>query len=213
MVCVRLTPDASESHGKEQFYGQLPELVYNLRLVPAIPVPDGREGALISGLRLHVSGEKLTALSRVLLQAAPIIPLTPRAQDALHRASALRRAARRAALGSVCSIAGPACVVRAGALFIRYRLLCSYILLSGPGQSFLQTSTACGRTAFYGSYLTVSRAKEVSTAYTNTEIPALFHTFIVVIKRSHSQEDSDRMQPMCHWKSLNPVQEEQATKW
>lgn len=40
MVCVRLTPDASVSHKKEQFYGQLPELVYNLWLVPAIPRSD-----------------------------------------------------------------------------------------------------------------------------------------------------------------------------
>lgn len=57
MVCVRLTPDASVSQGKEQFYGQLPELVYNLWLVPAIPRSDCREGALISGLWLRMSGE------------------------------------------------------------------------------------------------------------------------------------------------------------
>lgn len=57
MVCVRLTPDASVSQGKEQFYGQLPELVYNLWLVPAIPRSDCREGALISGLWPRMSGE------------------------------------------------------------------------------------------------------------------------------------------------------------
>lgn len=67
MVCVRLTPDASVSHWKEQFYGQLPKLVYNLWLVPAIAMSDWREGALISGLWLYMSGEELAVLSGILI--------------------------------------------------------------------------------------------------------------------------------------------------
>lgn len=83
------------------------------------------------------------------------------------------------ALGS--SIAIPAWALQTSSLFsIRYSLLCNYILLSGPGQLFLQSSMACGRTALYISYLTVLRTKQMFVAYTNTEILALFYMFIVI---------------------------------
>lgn len=141
MVCVRLTPDASVSHWKEQFYGQLPKLVYNLWLVPAITVSDWREGALISGLWLYMSGEELAVLSCILIWNSSRCYINP--SNSGHAAKSICPGMHS---GLCCRQTGKSpsfccpslgCAGSQRAVLIRSSLLNIYSLLSIPDQLFL----------------------------------------------------------------------------
>lgn len=78
-------------------------------------------------------------------------------------------------MGRACSITVPA-----SALFSSQNLLCSFILLPGPGQWLLYTSMARGGTQ--ATSPTTLRAKQKFIAHTYTKIPVLFYTFIIIIR-------------------------------
>lgn len=78
-------------------------------------------------------------------------------------------------MGRACSITVPA-----SAFFSSQNLLCSFILLPGPGQWLLYTSMARGGTQ--ATSPTTLRAKQKFITYTYTKIPVLFYTFIIIIR-------------------------------
>lgn len=141
MVCVRLTPDASVSHWKEQFYGQLPKLVYNLWLVPAIAMSDWREGALISGLWLYMSGEELAVLSGILIWDSSHCHINP--SNSGHTAKSIYSVVysgesyRHTAKCLSYCYPSLSCTGSQWSVFIRNSLLYTHILLFGPEQLFL----------------------------------------------------------------------------
>lgn len=83
-------------------------------------------------------------------------------------------------LGRACFIIIPAWTLQPCCLFSSQNLLWSFILLPGPGQWFLQNSMAYGGTQ--DTSPTTLKAKELFITYIYTKIPALFYTFIVIIR-------------------------------